>query len=58
MQGMDGKQSGDKSAASQRSSHLDQQPEQQQRIDNVEEKIGQMMGAGIQPIELRVEHVR
>ena len=54
---MDRKHRRDKRAAPQEPRHPPQHEEKQDRCCRVEEDIGEVMAAGIQPVKLAVEHV-
>ena len=56
MQGMQGEQSGDKSALPDISGHAVEEPEEKQSTQDMQDKIGYMIPAGIKTIELIIEH--
>jgi hypothetical protein len=58
MQGMQGEQSGDKSALPYFFGHAAEEPEEKQSAQDMEDKIGYMISSGIQTIDLVIEYQR
>ena len=56
--GCTAKSAADKGTAARRRRDVNEQSEQQQRVDDVEDEIGDVMGAGREPEELHVDEVR
>jgi hypothetical protein len=58
MQRVKGEEGGDKSAFPDFMSHAVKKPEEQQRAEDMEDEVGDMITAGIQTVELIIEHQR
>jgi len=56
MQGMQGKNSRDEGAFPDSPGHAAKEPEEKQRTEDMQNQVGQMIAAGIQPIELIIHH--
>ncbi len=56
MQGMEGKESSDKGTFPESACHAVKEPEEEQCAEDMQDKVGQMIPAGIQAVKLIVEH--
>jgi len=58
MQGMEGEESGDESAFPERAGHPVEKAEEQQGREDMEDEIGHVISAGMQTVELIIQHQR
>ena len=58
MQRMEGEEGGNKNTGPDLAGHAVKKPEEHQRAEDMEDKVGDMIAPGIQTIELIIEHQR
>jgi len=58
MQRMQGEEGGDKSTGPDLAGHAMKEPEKQERTEDMQDEVGDMITPGVQAIELIIEHQR